>query len=406
MRIIFLLFLYSTLKAQITGCTDPLAANYNSIATQNDGSCVYNSSTISPVVSHTINSILNETSGLIKFGNSLYTQNDDTDKNIYALDTLNGNIINTYSLSNLINIDWEEISQDNNYVYIGDFGNNANGNRTNLCIYKISKTSLLTNAPIIDTIKFSYSNQTNYTATGNNNTNFDCEAFIVKNDSIFLFTKQWVNNATSIYSLPKTAGTYTAQLKTTINVQGLITGATLLETKNLIVLCGYSNLLQPFFYLIYDYLGNNFTNCNKRKIEIQLPFHQLESITTTNGIKYFLTNEYFSNPPWVNTPQQLHIFNLSAFLNPYLNPTPNFIHKTNSNNNFIKIYPNPNKGELTINVPSILIGEEFKIYNLLGETLHNEKITNSTQNVNIYTLPKGIYFLKIKNSEIKKIIKE
>lgn len=141
MRFIYLviLFLSITLKAQITGCTDPLATNYNFTASQNDGSCVYNSSTISPVVSHTINSILNETSGLIKFGNSLYTQNDDTDKNIYALDTLNGSIINTYSLSNLINIDWEEISQDNNYVYIGDFGNNANGNRTNLRIYKLVK---------------------------------------------------------------------------------------------------------------------------------------------------------------------------------------------------------------------------------------------------------------------------
>lgn len=206
--------------------------------------------------------------------------------------------------------------------------------------------------------------------------------------------------------MPKTAGTYTAQLKTTINVQGLITGATLLETKNLIVLCGYSNLLQPFFYLIYDYLGNDFTNCNKRKIDIQLPFHQIESIATTNGIKYFLTNEYFSNLPWANTAQQLHIFNLSTFLNPYLNPTPNFIHETNSNSNLIKIYPNPNYGELTINVAHNLIGEDFKIYNILGETLQSEKITNTTQFVNIYTLPKGIYFFKIKNGEIKKLIKE
>jgi len=83
--------------------------------------------------------------------------------------------------------------QDKDYLYVGDFGNNLNGNRTDLKILRIRKNSVLVNPLKIDTINFSYSNQTNFTPTGTNNTDFDCEAFIVASDSIYLFTKQWIS---------------------------------------------------------------------------------------------------------------------------------------------------------------------------------------------------------------------
>jgi hypothetical protein len=60
------------------------------------------------------------------------------------------------------NTDWEEISQDSSYIYVGDFGNNYQGNRTDLHILRIEKKSFLLNQPIIDTISFSYSNQTDF----------------------------------------------------------------------------------------------------------------------------------------------------------------------------------------------------------------------------------------------------
>jgi hypothetical protein len=105
---------------------------------------------------------------------------------------------------------------------------------------------LFTSALSVDTIWFTYSNQTDFTATSGNNTNFDCEAFIVSSDSIYLFTKQWLNQQSTIYVLPKIPGTYSAQLKATIPVNGLITGANYQEEKRLITLIGYSSLLQPF----------------------------------------------------------------------------------------------------------------------------------------------------------------
>ena len=98
-RYLFFLLLLNGLQlkitAQIAGCTDPLANNYNSHATINNGSCVYNTVTVSPVVTHTLVTQLTETSGLIFWNDTIYTHNDNTDKRIYGLDSSSGSIIKT-----------------------------------------------------------------------------------------------------------------------------------------------------------------------------------------------------------------------------------------------------------------------------------------------------------------------
>jgi len=53
-----------------------------------------------------------------------------------------------------------------------------------LNILRIDKNSILAKTPVVDTILFSYSLQTDFSPAGPNNTNFDCEAFVVSNDSI------------------------------------------------------------------------------------------------------------------------------------------------------------------------------------------------------------------------------
>lgn len=304
-------------KAQVPGCTDPLANNYNPSATQNNGTCTYAPTSVSAASSFILGTAIQETSGLIRWDNHVWTHNDNDDINIYSLDSLNGNIVQILPITGAANIDWEEISQDNDYIYLGDFGNNQNGNRTDLKILKISKSSILAGSPLVEIINFSYSNQTNFSPTGANNTDFDCEACIVTQDSIFLFTKQWIAKKTSVYSLPKTPGTFTANLKTTYDIQGLITGSTLLEQENLVALCGYSTSLQPFIYLLYDYTGNNFFNGNKRKLSVSLPFHQVEGIATNNGLKFYISNEAFSQFP-INISQKIHTINLNAYLQNYL----------------------------------------------------------------------------------------
>lgn len=262
--ILFLVSLTSSkLFAQIYGCTDPLATNYDFTATNNDGSCTYSVASVTPVISYNLDASLSETSGLISWNDGVWTHNDNTDTNLYSLDTLSGAIMQIVPIGGIVNYDWEEISQDSNYVYIGDFGNNVNGNRTDLKILRIEKNSILANAPMVDTIFFSYSDQIDFTPTGGNNTDFDCEAMIVSSDSIFLFTKQWVSNKTVVYSLPKLPGTYSAIRRSELDVQGMITGATYMESQRLITLCGYTNLLQPFLYLLYDFNQTDFFNGNK-----------------------------------------------------------------------------------------------------------------------------------------------
>ncbi|MBK9224294.1 MAG: T9SS C-terminal target domain-containing protein [Flavobacterium sp.] len=315
--LVFVLF-SGHLSAQVLGCTDALSKNYIPLASSNDGSCCYPKKSIRPYSSVLLNEQLHETSGLLFWDGFLWTHNDDTDTNLYALDTISGKIIKKIKLNHVDNTDWEEIAQDSAFIYIGDFGNNYKGNRNDLKVLRVEKKSLLLNQPKIDTIAFQYPNQTDLKLQHSNRTNFDCEAMIVTNDSLYLFTKEWKSKKTSLFALPKTPGTYVANYRAVLNVKGLITGATYLKNQKLIALCGYSKKLKPFIYLLYDFEDNDFFLGNRRKIKLKLPFHQIEGITTNDGLHYYVSNENFTRKPIIAVPQKLHLLDLSIYLQAYL----------------------------------------------------------------------------------------
>lgn len=301
-------------NAQILGCTDPLSKNFNPSATQNDGSCVYKKEKVKPIFSKVLENKIKETSGLIYWNDRFWTINDDTDTFVHSLDSLSGKILHSYNLKNTVNRDWEEISQDSAFLYVGNIGNNVNMNSQDLHLLRIDKESLLLEKPIIDTIYFSYENQVDFSRMKSNKTNFDGEAFIVSNDSIFIFTKQWKAKKTSLYAIPKVPGKYIAKLKTTFDVNGLITGATYLEEQKIVVLCGYSKFQMPFVFLLYDFKGNEFFSGNKRKIKIKLPFRQIEGIAYKSQLEFYLTNEEFKQWPILNHRAKIHKIDLSPFL--------------------------------------------------------------------------------------------
>lgn len=389
-------------EGQKYGCTDRLAINYDQFATINDGTCGYSPANIEALASLSLDGILSETSGLIFWENQFWTHNDNSDTNIYALDTLYGRIVQSYPLSRITNTDWEEISQDEDYIYIGDIGNNS-GIRADLKIYRAGKNSILNNSAVFDSVCFTYSDQTDFTPNDNNN-DFDCEAFIVSKDSIYLFTKQWVSNGTSVYSLPKTPGNYVAKPRSSFNVNGLITGAVYLEEERIIVLSGYSDRLKPFIYLLYDFNGSDFFSGNKRKIDVLLPYHQIEGITTTNGIKYFITNEYFSMSPFIKTTQKIHLLNLSPFLGDYLNLP---VHHPDAENNFI-ISPVPAREFVTIQSLTDLLPADYILINLSGQIVKTGRLNSENSTVNISGLNSGIYFMRIgeEKRHSYKIVKE
>lgn len=380
-----------TAYAQVHGCTDPLASNYNPQATVNDGSCVYTQTSISTEHSWLLPSVMDETSGLITFNQYMWTHNDHRDTNIYRLDTNDLGVIDPYPLPGTSNTDWEEIAQDSTHIYVGDFGNNANGNRTDLHILRIEKQSFLIKEPIIDTIWFSYELQPNPVPSGPNNTDFDCEAMIVSRDSIYLFTKEWNRQSSSIYTLPKIPGTYVARFKDSLNVQGMITGATFLEDERFIALCGYSIILQPFIYLLYDYQSDDFFGGNKRKIGLNLPFHQVEAITTTNGKDVFISNEAFSQSVAnINVDQQLHRLNLSPLTQHYLTTVPSY----NITKDFVNIYPNPFSDYLYIETTNHDV--EVTIIDASGRPIHSEEIITTQKTINTTQWSPGIYVADIR----------
>jgi hypothetical protein len=191
--------------------------------------------------------------------------------------------------------------------------------------------------------------------------------------------------------LPKNPGVYTAGLKGNLNIDGLVTGSVLLEGHELVVLSGYSDNLSPFFYLLYDFSGNDFLKGNRRKIDILLPYHQVEGITTDDGIKFYVSNEAFSLLPLINIHQELHIFNLSPFLGNYLGisgPLPD-------NENKYIISPNPAHEYLIIKSLPDMIPKDIFLINLAGQIVLTGKINSEYSEINLSGIYTGIYFLKI-----------
>jgi hypothetical protein len=400
--IVVFILLANRSEAQKYGCTDRLAINYDPSATINDGSCRYNPANIAPLGSLNLDPILSETSGIIFWENQFWTHNDNSDTNIYALDTLYGRIVQPWPLSNIKNTDWEEISQDKDFIYIGDIGNNS-GNRDDLKIYRARKSSILNNSAEFDSICFTYEDQTDFTPAAYDS-DFDCEAFIVSSDSIYLFTKEWVSNRTKVYSLPKRPGNYVAKPGASYNVNGLITGSVYLEKERIIVMTGYNERLNPFIFLLYDFRGSDFFSGNKRKIEVMLPYHQIEGITTTNGIKYFITNEYFTLAPIIKTRQKIHLLDLHSFLGNYLNlPVP----QPDADNNFI-ISPVPAHEFVTIQSLTDLLPTDYILMNLSGQIVKTGRLNSDNSTVNISGLNSGIYFIRIgeERRHSYKIVKE
>ena len=233
-----------------------------------------------------------ESSGLVFLNDKLITHNDSGGANsLYQLDTLNGSISKTTTINNSTNKDWEDIAVDSQHIYIGDFGNN-NGNRKDLLIYKIKISDYLNsgNSSINnEEIKFSYSDQTIFN-TNPYNTNFDAEAIISLGNNLYIFTKNWVNKWTNIYSLEKNAGTYVASKIDSINVKGFITAADYDQSTNTISLLGYENN-SNFLIELSEFKNSNFSAGTIKRYNLKVPQN---SSVQTEGLSYLLNNYYIS----------------------------------------------------------------------------------------------------------------
>ncbi|MBE9480252.1 MAG: T9SS type A sorting domain-containing protein [Bacteroidetes bacterium] len=383
-------FAFSELYAQIYGCTDPNANNFSPGATQNNGSCTYDPTFYNPVVFLNLSSQLEETSGLIFYSGGLWSHNDSGgEPEIYKIDTISGQIIQTISVNNATNIDWEDLSQDENYIYIGDFGNNS-GNRQDLKIYRINKEDIPSsgNANInSEIIEFEYSDQHDFTPAFQNN-NFDCEAMICIADSIYFFSKNWANSKTKLYALPKTPGNFIAKLRDSFNVEGLITGADLNLIKNEITLSGYKNQVWiPFVWLLFDYYDNDFFSGNKRRID----FPYIIS-SQTEGIAYANNKDVFISAEKTQTFNQ-RIYKLNTGI--WTNPPHIGIESVLAETIDFEIIPNPVKGKrFKIEITNLPADEySIEIYDSIGRKLFIKDYTFKSK--------KGKTFIKLSTRKFK-----
>ena len=237
---------------------------------------------------------VDESSGIIYWNGKIWTHNDSKKQAaLFEVNPTDGELISTLPIATLSNQDWEEVAQDEQYIYIGDFGNN-HGTRKNLKIFKVSKQEIVTTKAVqrVDTIHFTYPDQTNFEGPTHAH-NYDCEAMITAGDSLYLFTKNFKDQQSRLYSLPKTPGKYAAQLKGRFNTQGTITGASINRVDRVVGLSGYfydeGNFL-PFVWWLWDYPEQDFFSGKKQRIN--LPHHvQVEGICYDKDGQFFISSE-------------------------------------------------------------------------------------------------------------------
>ncbi len=238
----------------------------------------------------TLANTVEETSGLILVDGRIITHNDSGgEPALYEIDSSDGHVTRSVTVMNASNVDWEDICQDGEYIYIGDFGNN-DGSRQNLVIYKVSIADYLSDLNKIpsETIHISYGDQDNF-EPDLQRTPYDAETLISMNDSLYIFTKNHRGIQSYIYPAPKNPGNYILHKTDSINTGGLVTGGAYIKAFNSIILTGY-NQLNPFIILIRNASGKSFTISSKVYM-ITENSRQVESIYPTAGNKFLITTE-------------------------------------------------------------------------------------------------------------------
>ena len=264
-----------------------------------NSSCKKNANSVQPVMPvstipvtvtlrHVLPAVLKESSGLCFTDGNLWSFGDsDNPNSIYKIDTLTSAILQIVTVANYPNIDWEDITADSLYIYVGDMGNN-DGSRTNLKILRINKTDITTtNSPVAvnaEAINFSYSDQTDFTA--NSNTNFDCEAIAAIGNNLYAFTKDRGDLQTRCYKLSKDPGTYVVTPISSFNTNGKITAAAYNTLTGELALLGYMNQNKnSFIWFFSGYSNDGFFAASATRVTIGSPSVDWQ----TEGLDYSST---------------------------------------------------------------------------------------------------------------------
>ncbi|OIQ21079.1 MAG: hypothetical protein BM557_04805 [Flavobacterium sp. MedPE-SWcel] len=160
----------------------------------------------------------NEISGIeyIEQSNEwLWAIEDSGNKNkIYGLDQ-EGKTQHSVTIKNAKNVDWEDLTSDEEgNLYIGDFGNNDNA-RKDLGIYKVKNSDLKKKKASAEyKVSFYYPEQQKFPPKRSKRF-YDVESFFEYGDNFYLFTKNrsaGFDGSFNVYKVPNSKGRHKAEL--------------------------------------------------------------------------------------------------------------------------------------------------------------------------------------------------
>lgn len=190
-----------------------------------------------------------ESSGLTCSDTGMVTINDSGNTGYYFNLSYDGKMTSMKNLKSRNN-DWEAITEDDNYFYIGDVGNNK-GWRDDLAILKVDKKTFNVERQLIQYFDNNPSTNLPYAH------DFDGEALVAKGNDLYLFSKSWSSHKSRIYKISKEGESAPLNPIATLDeLPGVITGAAYDAPHERFILTGYVSskigLFKPFIVTVTE----------------------------------------------------------------------------------------------------------------------------------------------------------
>jgi hypothetical protein len=234
--------------------------------------------------------IINETSGLEILNEVFITHNDSGGEPSLYFFNLNGEITNSKKLEEesfweIYNNDWEDITADEDFIYIADTGNNF-GTRDNLSIIKVN----ISDFSVDSKIDFFYSDQESFFPSSKHK--YDAEALLIIEDKIALFSKDRDSLNTDLYLIDDTIKEkQELSSVANFNVNSLITGGDYDSDTGILALVSYSSRGEQYLILFEDFNIDNPRNNSYKKYSIPIERAQIEAVKIISEKLFWVTSE-------------------------------------------------------------------------------------------------------------------
>ena len=234
------------------------------------------------IESHRLESQLNETSGLVCTADTAITLNDSgNEAALYRIDAKGH--IQHHQLLSFDNHDFEAVTADDEFFYIGDIGNNR-GQRPYVYIQQVSRSNFKKQ----QTLKITYTGN----VPGQNRPyahDYDAEALVSRDDHLLLFSKSWATEKVKVYRIAKDNKNQTVEPVAQIEgLPGLVTGVDWDVANQRYVLVGYEPSPIGLFEAFVAVVTPDFTIEGVARLD---QFAQVEGVCVKDASHIWLTQE-------------------------------------------------------------------------------------------------------------------